>query len=179
MKFKDFTTAELADGMKEKNYIPLRPIVGKNFCGLAKVLNLEKGDSGLVDEALENIKKGEVLIIKTNGSETAVWGDKKSTRGKSLGLSGVVIDGYARDLDGLMEVGLPVAAKGVVSFGSGKKNLGKVGGSLVIHNIKIYDGDYVSCDSGGLVVIRPNEIDDVLKLSEEKYLRDQEYKIQF
>ena len=71
----------------------------------------------MIHKALDIAKPGDIIAVDAGVSPTAVIGDLVAQKAKHRGIAGFVIDGMARDLPGMREVGLPIYAKGITPLG--------------------------------------------------------------
>jgi regulator of RNase E activity RraA len=62
---------------------------------------------GLMLEALDDLKPGEVYICVGSSPHYALWGELMSTRAAKLGSSGAVLEGYSRDTVGILRLNFP------------------------------------------------------------------------
>src|SRR5262245_11575272 len=60
---------------------------------------LMKKAFGLMFEALDDLKPGEIYVASGASPRYALWGELMSTRAKMLGARGALLDGFARDID--------------------------------------------------------------------------------
>jgi hypothetical protein len=68
------------------------------------------GDNLLIHKALKIARPGDVVVVNGEGDESrALMGDLIGARAKRLGVAGFVLDGAARDAEGLGELGMPVS----------------------------------------------------------------------
>ena len=130
---------------------------------------LMKKPFGLMFEALDDLKAGEVYIC-TGGSPTyALWGELMSVRAKQLGAAGAVLDGYSRDTNGILDLNFPTFSYGAYAQDQGPR--GKVIDfrvPLEIGGVKIRPGDIVFGDIDGVCIIPQHTADDVFAKSFEK-----------
>ncbi|MFN0303205.1 MAG: RraA family protein, partial [Burkholderiales bacterium] len=61
--------------------------------------------------------------------------------------------GCVRDVDGIIDVGLPVYAAGVCVIGTLKNHSGWYGVPITIGGVTIHPGDYVIGDADGVMVV--------------------------
>lgn len=114
--------------------------------------------------ALEHVQPGDVLIIATGGYEKAsVIGDLFVGMAKNAGVAGIVTDGVVRDQEGIEAVGIPVFALGISSNSPHKTGPGKIGLPVVIGDISVSSGDIACADRDGVVIVKKNQIDTVVK----------------
>lgn len=68
---------------------------------------------GLMLQALDDLRQGEVYLCAGASQTYALWGALMTTRAMHLGAAGVVLDGYCRDSKEVRQLGLPVFATGL------------------------------------------------------------------
>jgi regulator of RNase E activity RraA len=70
--------------------------------GIAVTVKTTPGDFKVVPWAVDLLGPGDVLVVDGGGEDKhAIWGDFSSSRARSVGCVGVVVDGAARDIDGI------------------------------------------------------------------------------
>ena len=135
-----------------------------SIAGSACTVKVYPGDNLMIHKALGVAKPGDVLVVDCSGSFTnAVVGDLVAQKAKSLGIAGFVIDGMVRDLPAMQEVGLPIYARGVTPVGPLHRGPGEVNHSISCGGIVVNPGDVILGDTTGVVVIRREFAEDVLK----------------
>jgi regulator of RNase E activity RraA len=122
--------------------------------------------------SLDYARKGDVIVIAAKGDETAaVIGDRWAYWAKRIGVAGVVVDGLARDLAGLVDVGLPIFARGICPNSGFKNGPGEINTRVSCGGIAIEPGDVIIGDQDGVIAIPRNRAADVaaqLKLVEQR-----------
>jgi 4-hydroxy-4-methyl-2-oxoglutarate aldolase len=73
-----------------------------------------------------------------------------------------VIDGGVRDVDALAAHGFPVFSAMIALRGATKELPGEIGGSAVVGDVDVHQGDWIVGDVDGVVVIPHAQIDAVL-----------------
>ena len=91
----------------------------------------------------------------------ASFGDVMAVMHKRLGVTGVVVDGTIRDLDGIRDVGLPMFAWGVVP-GHGVFCPVRVGAPITVGQLRIRPGDLVMADSNGCLRVPLDRAEETL-----------------
>ena len=66
--------------------------------------------------------------------------------------SGIVINGYVRDIDILGRLNIGVQALGTMPVRSEKKNQGQIGVDISFGGLTFSSGDYVYADNNGLLL---------------------------
>ena len=135
-----------------------------SIAGSACTVKVYPGDNLMIHKALGVAEPGDIVVVDCCGSFTnAVVGDLLAQKAKSLGIAGFVIDGMVRDLPAMQEVGLPVYARGVTPVGPLHRGPGEVNHSISCGGIVVNPGDVILGDVTGVVVIRREFAEDVLR----------------
>ncbi len=117
---------------------------------------------GLMLEALDDLKQDEVYICAGASPDYALWGELMATRAKMCGAAGVVVDGYSRDTNGILKVGLPCFSYG--RYAQDQAPRGKVLDfrvPIIINGVTINSGDIVVGDIDGVCIV-PHSIEEEL-----------------
>ena len=94
-----------------------------------------------------------MCIRDRNGISTvALLGDMIAEAGVKNNWSGVVINGYVRDIDILSTLDIGVQALGTMPIRSEKKNQGQIGVDISFGGLTFSSGDYVYADNNGLLL---------------------------
>jgi regulator of RNase E activity RraA len=117
--------------------------------------------------AVDALRKNDVMVVST--CNASYWGELLSTAAKYRGSRGIVIDGYTRDVEKIVEMEFPVFCTGIHPSDS----LGRV--DVTTHNVPIEcggvlieAGDLVLADFDGVVVIPHAVAEQTLAAAEEK-----------
>ena len=124
---------------------------------------------GLMLDALDDLKPGEVYICTGASPAYALWGELMSTRAMKLAAAGAVVDGYSRDTRGILALGFPVFSHGRYAQDQGPR--GKVVDYRVpieMNGVRIEPGDIVFGDIDGVCVIPRHAEQDVFRSALEK-----------
>lgn len=137
--------------------------------GPACTVKLFPGDNLMVHKALDIAQPGDIIVVDTGRCEVnAIVGDMIAQKAKHRGIKGFVIDGLARDLPGLREVGLPVFACGVTPVGPLQRGPGELNHAICCGDIVVLPGDIVLADGTGLTVVRREAAADILVRAREQ-----------
>lgn len=146
----------LDDGIK-----PLWPEA--RFAGSALTALCGPRDNMAVFVAMSVAEEGDVLVLHTgNCIESAVIGDNVAAMAKERGIVAIVTDGLVRDLDGLLEVDLPVFSRGLTPNSPFKSGPCEVGTPVALGGMPIRSGDLLVGDKDGVVVVERERIDAVI-----------------
>lgn len=153
----------------------IRPLVpGMSVSGRARPAQ-HVGSVDVFLEAFLASEKGDVLVID-NGArlDEACIGDLTALEAKSHGLAGIVVWGVHRDTTELREIGLPVFSYGSWPCGPSRLDRrpadalerARFGDTIVTRE------HFVFGDDDGLLFLRTEECEQVLKAAEEIHTRE-------
>ena len=123
-------------------------------------LPLSRQPFGLMFQALDDLKPHEVYVATGCAPSFALWGGLMTTRALHLKAAGAVLDGYSRDTNEVLALGLPVFSYGGYAQDQGAR--GKVVDYRVpveVAGVRIRPGDIVFGDRDGVLVI-PREAEE-------------------
>jgi regulator of RNase E activity RraA len=115
---------------------------------------LAKKPFGLMFEALDDLKPGEIYIATGASLRYALFGELMATRAHHLKAAGAILDGYIRDARGIEPLGLPMFCRGLYAQDQGVR--GKVmdfRSAIEIEGVRIEPGDLLFGDREGVLVI--------------------------
>lgn len=110
---------------------------------------------GLMFDALDSLRPGEIYICTGSRGSYACWGELMSTRARFLSSRGAVIEGFSRDTHGILRLDFPT-----FSFGPYGQDQG-VRGRVIDYRcpiqfsngVRVDDGDLILGDIDGVVVV--------------------------
>lgn len=114
---------------------------------------------GLMFEALDSLKEGEVYICSGSSPNYALWGGLMSTRAMKLKAAGAVVNGYSRDTNEILQLGFPTFSMGGYAQDQGPR--GKVLDYRVpieIEGVRVHPGDIIFADRDGVLVV-PQQVE--------------------
>ncbi len=121
-------------------------------------------------DSVEALSAGDVYVASVQGDSIgAAWGELLSTAALGSGALGAVIDGAARDIGKIDELGFPLfcAAKSPADS-RGRIEVEYFGRSIRCAGVQVDLGDYIVGDWDGIVVIPSGIVSDVLDEAEQK-----------
>jgi regulator of RNase E activity RraA len=129
----------------------------------------DTGNFGLMMDALDSLAPNEIYLC-TGGSPTyALWGELMSTRARKCGAVGAVLNGYTRDMHGILELQFPVFCFGSYAQDQGPR--GRVADYRVpvqVGQASIAPGDILFGDCDGVCVIPRRAEEEVFTAAIEK-----------
>ena len=141
----------------------LKPMNKTPLLGTAFTVRCPEGDNLMFHKALEMAQPGDVLVIAAGGSmNRALCGEIMSETAKKAGIRGFIIDGCIRDIDEISTyTDFSVYAKGVTPNGPYKNGPGEINVPVCVSGQIICPGDILVGDGDGLIVIKPEEAEEL------------------
>lgn len=153
----------------------LTPIVrGVRAAGTAVTICTPGPDSTVVHHAMGLLRRGDFLVIDRCGDRMhSCWGGILNHAAKSIGVAGIVVDGPVTDPEELRAHGVPVWSRGVspvttkpVAWG------GQVNVPVSCGNVAVLPGDAILADESGILVLRAEEVEAVVKAALQRQARE-------
>jgi regulator of RNase E activity RraA len=144
-------------------------ILGRAVTVKITAAGMVKSKHHLGVQAIAAANLGDIIIIDNRGDlNNNCWGEILSMAAKMKGISGVVIDGAARDIDACKEFDFPVYARGTVPITARGRIMEESFNEMVrIGDIQVRPGDIVMADINGVVIIPLEKADEVLEAAEQ------------
>ena len=166
--FEPFPTPDVSDIMNRLyTMVPeirLQTHPDTTLLGPACTVKVFPGDNLMVHKALDLVQPGDIMVIDAGASPmNAVLGDLITTKARHRGVSGIVVDGLIRDIEGIVETGVPVFARGVTPIGPLHRGPGEINYPIQCGGIVVHPGDLVIGDRNGVVIVPLEAADSVLQ----------------
>lgn len=122
----------------------------------------------LCTTAIDMATQGQVLVVEQRtGIECAGWGGILSNAARLAGVSGVIVEGLARDIDEAREIGFPVYARGATArTARGRIHEASTGDPITVGHVTVATGDWVLADASGTAFVPADKIESVLAAAE-------------
>ncbi|MGI6404389.1 MAG: RraA family protein [Oscillospiraceae bacterium] len=129
----------------------------------------------LGQQAISVAEEGDVIVVDNAGrKDISCWGGVLATGAKMKGVSGVIIDGFCRDIDDYVDLGFSVYSRGpVVQSARGRAVEDATNITVQFGNVQVNPGDVVIADRSGVAFIPREHLDNILKKAEELYLKEE------
>jgi 3-hexulose-6-phosphate synthase/6-phospho-3-hexuloisomerase len=153
--FARCSAANVSDAMHRKGWLPgIRPLAGgMRVVGPALTVWTYPGDWAKPVEAIDQAEEGAVIVADVRGEGPAIWGEEASKSCRSRGVAGIVINGAARDVGEIAQLGFPVFCTLTAPAAGEPKGMGMIGVPLKIGETAVRSGDWVIGDDDGVVVV--------------------------
>jgi regulator of RNase E activity RraA len=123
------------------------------MCGPVVTVWTKPGDILFVLKSPDLVRPGDVVVIDGAGhTDAALIGDIIGGDIRRRGGAGLVVDGAVRDLDDLVEVGIPVFARGTHPATRSNEGPGALNVAVQCGGVAVGPGDIVRADGSGVVV---------------------------
>ena len=177
-RLEKLSTTNLADALDKEGIrgavIGIRPmydcprIIGRAVTMKVTAAGMWKTKYHMGVRAIDSASAGDIIVIDNRGdTNNNCWGEILSMGAKMKGVSGVVVDGAARDIDACREFGFPVYARGTVPITARGRIMEESVNEVVrIGDVQVRPGDIVMADVNGAVIIPVEKLDDVVKSAE-------------
>jgi 4-hydroxy-4-methyl-2-oxoglutarate aldolase len=145
----------------------IKPIyrLGEIVVGRAVTAKLMPGDVTYTRPAVEALGPGDILVMDVSGERrVAAWGEMTSLAAQVRGAVGVIIDGACTDLLEISEMKMPTWTRGLSALvGRRLEQDGGVNVPVQCGGVLVRPGDLIVADDNGIVVIRPEEAEELYK----------------
>ena len=155
--FLKVSTPNISDALQRKGalhgLLPHHTDPNFRMAGPAVTVVTRDGDWAKPVEAIDRAGPGDVIVVDAGSGTTAIWGELASWSAHVRKVSGVVIDGAARDIDAILALGFPVFSRSISPNAGEPKGHGEIGVEVVVGGQRIRPGDWIVGDASGLVVV--------------------------
>ncbi|MGI9409958.1 MAG: RraA family protein [Hyphomicrobiaceae bacterium] len=160
-------TGHVVDAMNGRGGMDsaIKPVDPKRatFIGTAFPVETGPSDNLAITAAVARAQEGDVIVAACDAFErTAVCGDIVAMMAQNAGCAALVLDGMARDLIGLLDVGIPMFSRGITPNSCVRSGPGRVGLPIVAGGQRVEAGDVVVGDLDGIVVVPRADLDRVI-----------------
>jgi 4-hydroxy-4-methyl-2-oxoglutarate aldolase len=142
----------------------------RRISGRVLTVKMEKDDGRpaasrhLGTSAIEAAEPGDVIVMEQRtGLDAACWGGNLSFGARQRQVSGVIVDGPARDIDEARDYDFPVYARSATSR-TARGRIVETGTNvpIVVGDVTVHPGDFVVADASAVVFIAQADIERVL-----------------
>ncbi len=154
--------------------IPLHRIVpGSRAAGRARTVRCGQGDNLMVHAVMERVEPGDVVVLSMpEPAPVALVGELLATQAKVAGAAAMLVDASVRDVEELIELGLPIWAHYIRVRGATKTSVGSMDVPVLVGGATIHPGDVVVLDADGAAVVEQARTQEVLERSRTRLERE-------
>jgi 4-hydroxy-4-methyl-2-oxoglutarate aldolase len=160
-------------GIVDADFIRIVP--GTRAAGPARPIRCGQDDNLMVHAAIAHARPGDVLVLTMpEPRPIALVGDLLATQAKVHGAAALLIDAAVRDVDELVELGLPIWARWMRIRGATKTAPGTIDKPVAVGDQRICAGDIVVLDGDGVAVVPQADIQTTLEASQQREAKERE-----
>ncbi|TRO60636.1 4-carboxy-4-hydroxy-2-oxoadipate aldolase/oxaloacetate decarboxylase [Streptomyces sp. IB201691-2A2] len=161
-------------GALDSTIKPVDPAM--SLCGPAFTVRCAPRDNIMLQVAIAHARPGDVIVVSAGQyAEAGSFGDVLANACVAKGLGGLVTDTGVRDTRELRELGFPVFSYSVCMKGTVKETVGPMAEPVLIGGEIVRPGDVVRADADGVVVVRRDDVADVVRKSQERVEAEDAY----
>jgi 4-hydroxy-4-methyl-2-oxoglutarate aldolase len=148
--------------------IPLIQLLpGSRVAGPARTALCGQDDNLMAHAVIEQIQPGEVLVLSMpEPGPVALIGELLATQVKVRGAAGILVDAAVRDVEELVELGLPIWTHFIRVKGATKLKIGELNTTVSVGGAKVSPSDILILDADGAVCVKRDRVTEVLRASE-------------
>lgn len=148
----------------------------RRVVGTAVTLALPAQDSTLLHHVLGQLKPGHIVVIDRLGDRKhACWGGGVTNGAHASGATAAIVDGMCTDPLEIAELKFPVWCRGITPITTRIYGLGGMLNMPVsCGGVVVNPGDIILADENGVLVLPPNEVDEVVEWALAKQRRGSE-----
>lgn len=148
----------------------------KRVVGSAVTLALPAQDSTLLHHALGLLQPGHIVVIDRLGDRKhACWGGGVTHAATAAGAAAAIVDGMCTDPLEIAAFQFPVWCRGISPITTRTYGLGgMLNRPVSCGGVVVNPGDIVVCDENGVLVLPPEDVDDVAALALERQERSRQ-----
>ena len=161
-------------GALDSTIKPVDPAM--SLCGPAFTVRCAPRDNIMLQVAIAHAQPGDVIVVSAGEyAEAGSFGDVLANACVAKGLGGLVTDTGVRDTQDLRALGFPVFSYSVCMKGTVKETVGPMAEPVLIGGEIVNPGDVVRADADGVVVVRRDDLADVIRRSQERVEAEDAY----
>ena len=154
--------------------VPLIQLLPESrVAGPARTVRCGQDDNLMVHAIIEQIQPGEVLVLTMpEAAPVALVGELLATQVKVRKAAGILVDAAVRDVEELIELGLPIWTRFIRVKGASKNTIGELNVTVSVGGAQISPLDIVVLDADGGVCVKQERAGEVLQASEARFEKE-------
>lgn len=163
----DISTSQISDALNSITgnsgvISGVKPLFDTRIIGRAVTVDTMSDDWGTSVNAIDTAQKDEIIVIRVEGDDQAIWGELTSKTSQEKGVIGTVIYGAVRDVGAIKKLKYPVFSKNIVPNAGSPKAEGKINIPIICGDITINPQDIIVGDECGVVVLPKKHLNEVV-----------------
>jgi 4-hydroxy-4-methyl-2-oxoglutarate aldolase len=148
-------------------------VPGSRAAGPARTVRCGQDDNLMVHAVMAEVQPGEVLVLTMpEPRPVALIGELLATQARTRGAAALIVDASVRDLDELVELGLPIWSRWVRVRGASKEVAGAIAEPVRVGGARIRQRDVVVLDADGAAVVESERVEEVLEAARDRAQRE-------
>jgi 4-hydroxy-4-methyl-2-oxoglutarate aldolase len=148
-------------------------VPGSRVAGPARTVRCGQDDNLMVHAVMAEVQRGEVLVLTMpRPRPVALIGELLATQARAHGAAALLVDASVRDVEELVELGLPIWSRWVRVRGADKEVAGSIGEPVTVGGAQIRHGDVLVLDVDGVAVVEAERVDEVLEAARDRAQRE-------
>jgi 4-hydroxy-4-methyl-2-oxoglutarate aldolase len=153
-------------------------VPGSHVAGPARTVRCGQDDNLMVHAVMAEVQRGEVLVLTMpRPRPVALVGELLATQARAHGAAALLVDASVRDVDELVELGLPTWSRWVRVRGADKEITGAIGEPVTVGGAQIRQGDVIVLDADGAAVVEAERVDEVLEAARDRAQRERSKRV--
>jgi 4-hydroxy-4-methyl-2-oxoglutarate aldolase len=154
--------------------VPLIQLIpGSRVAGPARTVLCGQDDNLMVHAVIKQIQPGDVLVLTMpEAVPVALIGELLATQVKVRKAAGILVDAAVRDVEELVELGLPIWTRFIRVKGATKTKVGELNSAVTVGGSRVAPSDIVVLDADGCVCVRQERVGEVLKAAEVRFEKE-------
>jgi 4-hydroxy-4-methyl-2-oxoglutarate aldolase len=150
-----------------------RIVPGTRAAGPARPVMCGQADNLMVHAAIAHARPGDVLVLTMpDPAPVALIGDLLATQALEQGVAALLVDGSVRDVEELVDMGLPIWARWIRVRGAAKDTPGTLDEPVTVGGARIAAGDAIVLDADGAAVVAQARVEEVVEAAREREERE-------
>lgn len=159
------------EGMLDLPLTQIKP--DSRVAGPARTVLCGQDDNLMVHAIMEHVQPGDVIVLTMpEPNPVALVGDLLATQAKVRGAAAILVDASVRDVEELVELGLPIWTRHIRVRGATKTEIGALNKSVTVGGTLIHSGDIIVLDVDGAVSVKQERLAEVLQKAEARLERE-------
>ena len=146
-------------------------VFGRAFTAVGQ--KTPKPDETIIRKMVDDLEEDVVYVLQANDNSRAHFGDIMCAFLKRAKVQGAVIQGWTRDISGIEDLDFKLWCKGVQPQDSYDRwHIVDYNCPIVIGNIFIFPTDFIFADRDGVLIIKEEQVEEILKLAEPRVRKE-------
>lgn len=166
------SSATIHEAQKKKGALSpkIKPLIkGKHICGQALTVKTGPSDNLMLIKAISMAEEGQIIVLDHGEIEmSGPFGAVLATELRAKKVRGLVTNGSIRDSEDISKMDFQVFCRNFSILGTTKVERGTINNPISMGSVVVNPGDYILGDDDGLVVIKRDDIEEVIELAKSR-----------